>query len=108
MPAFADHVAVLGDGDPERPFRLVPAPSRSFLNTSFNNTPSGISREGRPTALIHPEALAKLGIVDGDRIRIGNAKGSVIVHARAFDGLQRRVVIVEGGCAEDPFSGSDD
>jgi anaerobic selenocysteine-containing dehydrogenase len=96
LPEFPDHVATLDDGDPERPFRMVPAPSRSFLNTSFNNTPSGIVREGRPTALIHPEALAKLGIEDGERVRIGNDKGSVVVHARAFDGLQQRVVIVEG------------
>ena len=96
LPAFPDHVAVTDDGDPERPFRLVAAPSRSFLNTSFNNTPSGIAREGWPTALIHPGALAELGLDDGDRVRIGNGKGSVTVHARAFDGLQRRVVIVEG------------
>jgi anaerobic selenocysteine-containing dehydrogenase len=96
LPAFPDHVAVIDDGDPERPFRLVPAPSRSFLNTSFNNLPSGIAREGRPTALVHPAALAALGIADGDRIRIGNAKGSVVVHARAFTEMQRRVVIVEG------------
>jgi len=75
---------------------MVPAPSRSFLNTSFNNTPSGIAREGRPTALIHPEVLAGLGIKDGERVRIGNDKGSVVVHARAFDGLQKRVIIVEG------------
>ena len=59
---FPDHLAVIDDGDPERPFRLVPAPSRSFLNTSFNNTPSSIAREGRPTALVHPDALAGLGI----------------------------------------------
>jgi anaerobic selenocysteine-containing dehydrogenase len=96
LPAFPDHVAVTDDGDPERPFRLLAAPSRSFLNTSFNNTPSGIAREGRPTALVHPQALAGLGIVDGDRVRIGNGHGSVVVHARAFDGLQPRVVIVEG------------
>jgi len=96
LPVFPDHVAIIDDGDPERPFRMVPAPSRSFLNTSFNNTPSGIAREGRPTALVHPEALAGLGIANGDRIRIGNAKGSVVVHARAFDGMQRRVIIVEG------------
>src|SRR5258707_9472561 len=96
LPAFPDHVAVTDDGDPERPFRLIPAPSRSFLNTSFNNLESGIAREGRPTALVHPGTLAALGIADGDRIRIGNAKGGVVVHARAFDGMQRRVVIVEG------------
>jgi anaerobic selenocysteine-containing dehydrogenase len=96
LPAFPDHVAVIDDGDPARPFRLVAAPSRSFLNTSFNNTPSGIAREGRPTALVHPAALAGLGLADGERVRLGNGKGSVVVHARAFDGLQPRVVVVEG------------
>jgi anaerobic selenocysteine-containing dehydrogenase len=96
LPAFPDHVAITDDGDPDRPFRLVAAPSRSFLNTSFNNTPSGIAREGRPTALVHPDTLARLELGDGERVRIGNGKGSVVVHARAFDGLQPRVVIVEG------------
>jgi anaerobic selenocysteine-containing dehydrogenase len=96
LPSFPDHVRVTDDGDPERPFRLVAAPSRSFLNTSFNNIPSGVAREGRPTALIHPAALADLGLADGERVRIGNRKGSVVVHARVFDGLQQRVVIVEG------------
>ena len=96
LPAFPDHVAVIDDGDPGQPFRLVAAPSRSFLNTSFNNTPSSIAREGRPTALVHSQALAELGLGDGERIRIGNRRGSVVVHARAFDGLQKRVVIVEG------------
>jgi anaerobic selenocysteine-containing dehydrogenase len=96
LPEFPDHVAVTDDGDPARPFRLVAAPSRSFLNTSFNNLSSGIAREGRPTALIHPAALARLDLADGDRVRLGNGKGSVVVHAHAFDGLQERVVIVEG------------
>ena len=96
MPAFPDHVAAIDDGDHERPFRLIPAPSRSFLNTSFNNTPSSLAREGRPTAMIHPKALAALGLADGDRVRIGNKQGSVVVHARAFDGMQKRVVIAEG------------
>jgi anaerobic selenocysteine-containing dehydrogenase len=96
LPSFPDHVEVIDEGEPERPFRLVAAPSRSFLNTSFNNTPSSVAPEGRPTALVHPEVLAGLNLGDGDRVRIGNRRGSVVVHARAFDGLQRRVVIVEG------------
>ena len=96
LPAFPDHVAAIDDGDPVRPFRLVPAPSRSFLNTSFNNTPSSLVREGRPTAMIHPQALAALGMADGDRVRIGNDQGSVVVHARSFEGMQPRVIIAEG------------
>jgi anaerobic selenocysteine-containing dehydrogenase len=96
LPAYPDHVTVIDDGDADQPFRLVAAPSRSFLNTTFNNTPSSIAREGRPTALVHPAVLAQLGLRDGDRLRIGNRRGSVVVHARGFDGLQTRVVIVEG------------
>ena len=96
LPPFPDHVAVIDEGDPERPFRVVAAPSRSFLNTSFNNTLSSVAREGRPTALVHPEILTGLQLGDGDPIRLGNRLGSVVVNARAFDGLQRRVVIVEG------------
>jgi anaerobic selenocysteine-containing dehydrogenase len=96
LPAFPDHVAAIDDGAPERPFRLVAAPSRSFLNTSFNNTPSSLAREGRPTALVHPEVLAGLGLGDGDRVRIGNRRGSLVVHTRGFAGMQKRVVIVEG------------
>jgi anaerobic selenocysteine-containing dehydrogenase len=96
LPGFPDHVPVIDEGDPDQPFRLIAAPSRSFLNTSFNNMPSSIAREGRPTALVHPEVLKGLNLSDGDPVRIGNRRGSVVVHARAFDGLQRRVVIVEG------------
>jgi len=96
LPAYPDHVMVIDDNDAEQPFRLVAAPSRSFLNTSFNNTPSSIAREGRPTALVHPDALAGFGLCDGGRIRIVNRRGSLVVHARSFDGLQARVVIVEG------------
>jgi anaerobic selenocysteine-containing dehydrogenase len=96
MPEFPDHLAVIDDGDPDRPFRLVPAPSRSFLNTTFNNTPGSVAREGRPCALVHPNVLTMLGVTDGHRVRIGNDKGSVVVDARAFDGMQERVVIVEG------------
>ena len=103
LPPYPDHVAVIDEGDAEQPFRLIAAPSRWFLNTSFNNTPSSIAREGRPTALVHPDVLAGLGLGDGDRIRIGNRRGSVVVCARAFGGLQTRVVIVEGLWPNDAF-----
>ena len=96
LPAYPDHVAIIDEGDAEQPFRLIAAPSRSFLNTSFNNTPSSIAREGRPSVLVHPKVLSKLGLRDGDRLRVGNRRGSIVVHARSFDGLQARVVIVEG------------
>ena len=89
-------MAIIDTSDAERPFRLVTAPARSFLNSSFNNTPTSVGREARPTARLHPEDLAALSLADGARVRLGNARGSVVVHASAFDGLQRGVVVVEG------------
>jgi anaerobic selenocysteine-containing dehydrogenase len=78
-----------------RPFRLVAAPARSYLNTTFTETPSSRAREARPRVLIHPEDLAALGRDDGARLRLGNDRGTVMLHARAFDGVQRGVVVVE-------------
>ena len=78
------------------PFRLVTAPARRYLNTSFTASPSSIAKEGRPRAMIHPDICDKLGVKEGDRIRLGNDRGTVVVHVRPFDGLQKDVVVVEG------------
>ena len=96
LPALPDHVEVIDGADAEHPFRLVAPPARSFLNTSFNNMPSGVAREGKPAVRVHPADLAALGLGDGARVRLGNRLGTVVLEARAFDGLQRGVVVVEG------------
>lgn len=95
LPAFPDFAPIIEQADTEHPFRLVTAPARNFLNTSFTETPTSRAQEGRPTALVHPEDCAALGLTDGDTVRLGNRRGSVVVHARPFDGLQRGVVVVE-------------
>lgn len=96
LPELPDQANIIDLATPEHPFRMVAAPSRSFLNTTFNNTPSSVAREGRPSVLIHPADLVEAGATDGDRVRIGNRQGSVVVHAKPFDGLQRGVLVVEG------------
>jgi anaerobic selenocysteine-containing dehydrogenase len=96
LPSLPDHAEVIDAATEERPFRMVAAPSRSFLNTTFNNTPSSVAREGRPSVLIHPDDLAALGAAEGDRLRLGNRQGSVVVHAKEADGQQRGVIVVEG------------
>ena len=95
MPVLPDHMATIEDGDPAHPFRLVTAPARNFLNSSFTETPTSLARERRPTALIHPAVARGLGVEPGDRVRLGNRRGSVLVHAEPFDGVQRDVVVVE-------------
>ena len=105
MPRLPDHLEVIEDSDEEHPFRLVTAPARGFLNSSFTETPTSKKRENRPAVLIHPEAARALEISDGDRVRLGNARGEVLVHAKPFDGLQRGVVVVEGVWPNKSFDG---
>jgi anaerobic selenocysteine-containing dehydrogenase len=95
MPTFPDQWNVIEAADDRYPFRLATAPSRSYLNSSFNETVSSRAKEGAPHALIHPDDLAELGIADGGAIRMGSQRGTIGLTARAFDGLQRGVVIVE-------------
>jgi anaerobic selenocysteine-containing dehydrogenase len=95
MPDLPDHLAVTEGTDADHPFRLVTAPARSFLNSSFNETPTGRQVEGRPTVFVHPDDARRVGLADGALARLGNGRGSVALHARFFDGLQRGTVVVE-------------
>ncbi len=96
MPALPDHMETIEAATPDHPYRMVTAPARRFLNSSFTETETSRKKEGRPTILIHPDDCRNIGLVDGDRVRIGNQRGDVVVHARPFDGLQQGVVVVEG------------
>ena len=95
MPKLPDHFDVIDAATAERPFRLVTAPARQYLNSTFTETPSSKKREGRPTAMVHPDDLAALAIDDGGRVRVGNARADIVVHAKSFDGLQPGVVVIE-------------
>jgi anaerobic selenocysteine-containing dehydrogenase len=96
MPPLPDHMDCIESTDEEHPFRLVTAPARRFLNSTFTAMPSSVKKEGRPTAMVHPDICSSLGLVEGERVRLGNQRGSVVVHLRPFDGLQKDVVVVEG------------
>ncbi len=105
MPEFPDHWAVTEEPDAAHPFRLATSPARGFLNSTFNETPTSREKHGPPHALVHPEDLAALGVADGGAIRIGNARGEIGLVAKAFPGLQRGVVIVEGIAPNAQFAG---
>ncbi|MDQ0510176.1 molybdopterin-containing oxidoreductase family protein [Ancylobacter amanitiformis] len=95
MPEWPDHWDVIEEATAEFPFRLVTSPARSFLNSSFTETPSSTKREKRPELMIHPEDAAALGIADGDLLRVESPRGAVLLHARLFDGVRRGVVVAE-------------
>ena len=95
----------IDDVAPDRPFRLVTAPARSYLNTSFTEMPSSRKREGRPTVMLHPDDAARLGIAEGAKVRLGNARGEVVLHARLAEGMQPGVLVSESIWPSEAFDG---
>jgi anaerobic selenocysteine-containing dehydrogenase len=95
MPTLPDHWAVIEEVDQAHPFRLATSPSRSFLNTSFNETPSSQAREGAPSVLMHPLDAASLDIIEGDAVTLGNQRGETTLVAKLFEGVRRGVLIAE-------------
>ena len=96
LPELPDFADIIDSGDAARPFRLVTAPSRNYLNTSFTETETSIAREQRPTILMNPADCDDMGLAGGDRVRIGNDRGDLVLHAEPFEGVDRGVAIVEG------------
>ena len=96
MPTLPDYWPVNETADDRMPFKLATSPARNFLNSSFNGTKTSRAREDRPTALINPQDAARLGLADGDVLRLGNERGSVRLHAKLSEAIAVGVIVSEG------------
>lgn len=96
MPELPDHWEYLEHASERHPFRLVTAPARSFLNSTFNETDSSLKKEKRPEVWMLQADAEDHGINDGDLVEMGNNRGTVTLHARYVEGLTPGTVISEG------------
>lgn len=103
LPKLPDHWTVIEEADNPHPFRLATSPARNFLNTTFNETPTSLGREQRPTVMIHPDDAATLSITEGGKVILGNQRGEVRIHAKIFDGVRRGVLIAESIWPNDAY-----
>ena len=117
MPELPDYWDAVEKADKDHPFRLVTAPARSFLNSTFSETAGSVKKEGgRPEVWMTAQDAAKAGVADGDKVVMGNRRGEVVLHARIFAGLVEGTVISEGlwpnssfetGCGINTLTGAD-
>jgi anaerobic selenocysteine-containing dehydrogenase len=96
LPKFPDQVDVIEVADAEHPFRLATSPARNFLNSTFAETKTSVQKEGRPELMICPADASRLGIGDGDIVRIGNERGALRIHVKIVEGARAGVLIAEG------------
>jgi anaerobic selenocysteine-containing dehydrogenase len=95
LPTLPDHWRAIEEATPEHPFRLATSPARSFLNSTFTETPGSLDKEKRPEVMIHPEDAQEHGIETGNWVRLKNERGAVLLRARTYPGVRRGVLIAE-------------
>jgi anaerobic selenocysteine-containing dehydrogenase len=95
MPRFPDYLDVLNRPSEDKPFRLVAAPARQFLNSTFTETESSRRLQNRPTIFVHPKVCERLSLDEGSLVGIGNEQGTVFLHARPYGGMDEQTLVVE-------------
>ena len=95
MPDLPDHWDVIENANKEMPYRLVTAPARHYLNSTFTESPTSKRRHKYPSAMIHPVDAVNLGIKDGETVQLGNHRGEITIATEIVDTAQQGVVIVE-------------
>ena len=95
LPELPDHVELAEAPDADHPFVLATSPARSFLNSTFAETPGSVKKEGRPEVLMHPDDAGAQGLADGDAVALGNTRGEVHLHLKLSERPVRGTLIAE-------------
>jgi anaerobic selenocysteine-containing dehydrogenase len=96
MPTLPDHWAINENADEDYPFKLATSPARNFLNSTFTQTPTSLTREQRPEVMINPSDAANLGLTQGDVVQLGNERGRTRLHACIVESVKPGVLVSEG------------
>ena len=75
------------------PLAMISPPARNALNSSFANLPAFLESEKTPHLEIHPDDAAARGIVSGDKVRVFNDRGALVLTARVSDRARPGVVV---------------
>jgi len=75
------------------PLAMISPPARNALNSTFANLPVFVQHEKTPCLDIHPEDAADREIKDGDKVRVFNERGSLVLTARVSTKPRPGVVV---------------
>jgi anaerobic selenocysteine-containing dehydrogenase len=54
---------------------------------------------------MHADDAARMGVIDGERVRLGNSRGEIVLHARVATGQQPGVLVVESVWPSECYEG---
>jgi anaerobic selenocysteine-containing dehydrogenase len=95
----------IGAEEQQMPFLLVAGPNHNFLNSTFANVEKLKKLEKKPLLHMHRDDAAALGVRSGDRVRLRNGRGEVVITVDAAENVLPGVLVTQGLWWEDAFEG---
>ena len=86
------------------PFVMTGRRSLHLMNSWLTELPNTLKRERENRCEIHPDDAAKLGVVDGDRVRVESKTASIELPAELSDRVRPGIVCVPHGWGSRVFS----
>ncbi|HKE40177.1 MAG TPA: molybdopterin oxidoreductase family protein [Casimicrobiaceae bacterium] len=96
LPAFTpprESVSSNPDLARKYPLAIISPPARNALNSTFANLPVFAQSEDVPRLEIHPDDARARSVAAGDRVRVFNDRGSLVLTARVTDKARPGVVV---------------
>ncbi|MCD7035549.1 molybdopterin oxidoreductase family protein [Metabacillus sp. GX 13764] len=88
------HTPLLKESD--LPFLFVPGPNHQFLNSTFAESNVHRKLEKEPKLHMHKQDAEKLGIADGDSVKVWNSRGECILTAVIGENVLQGVLVSQG------------
>jgi len=95
QPPMATYVEDDGAGDRGR-FRLVAAPSIDTHNSTFMHSARHVKKAGPPIVHVNPADARELGLAEGAKARLSNARGALTMPVAYSLDMPRGLVRVDG------------
>jgi anaerobic selenocysteine-containing dehydrogenase len=83
------------------PFQFVPGPNHNFLNSTFSNQTKHQSLEKKHSLYMNLEDAEKLGIQEGDLVKIWNHRGEIELQVSVGNSVLPGVVVSQGLWSQD-------
>ncbi len=78
------------------PFILISSPNKYFLNSTFAHIEHLKEKAGQPTVKINTHDAQKIGIKDGDMVKVFNHQGACILKANVCEDVKEGVLVSRG------------
>lgn len=100
LPPLPTYTPLKDDGD--LPFLFIPGPNHNFLNSTFSNNEKHVKLEKEPKLFLNADDAARLGIEDGDTVRVWNERGECELTASVGRDVLPGVAVSQGLWADAP------